>query len=121
LKSSISLLTVMGITWIIGIIVLEVPELIPLAFIFTIFVAFQGVAIFIIFVPFSKQVREAYSKWWKVRVAESDLLSKHFGDWQLTQTSKVQLLVMESSLTVMYFITSSGVLQPCLFKQFAKL
>ena len=70
----------MGITWIIGFLVIEVKELFTLAYIFTIFVAFQGVFIFVIFVLLSKQVRENYAKWWKAKVAESDLLSKHFGD-----------------------------------------
>ena len=83
LKSSVSLVTVMGLTWITGVLVFELPALLPLAYIFTIFVAFQGVAIFVIFVPLSKQVREAYSKWWKVKVAESDTLSRLFGDWSL--------------------------------------
>jgi latrophilin 2 len=46
----------MGITWIIGVLVVEVEELCPLAYIFTIFVAFQGVFIFVIFVLLSKQV-----------------------------------------------------------------
>ena len=79
MKSSISLTVVMGITWIIGFLVIEVDELFPLAFIFTIFVAFQGLFIFVIFVLLSKQVRENYVKWWKAKVAESDFLSKHFG------------------------------------------
>ena len=65
----------------------EIPALFPLLYICTIFVAFQGVAIFVIFVPLSKQVREAYSKWWKVKVAESDILSRHFGDWSFNRTS----------------------------------
>ena len=26
------------------------------------------------------QVREAYSKWWKIKVAESEILSRHFGE-----------------------------------------
>ena len=71
----------------IGVLVFEVPALFPLLYICTIFVAFQGVAIFVIFVPLSKQVREAYSKWWKVKVAESDILSRHFGDWSFNRTS----------------------------------
>ena len=75
----------MGLTWIIGILVFEVHALLPLAYIFTIFVAFQGVAIFVIFVLLSKQVREAYWKWWKVKVAESDILSKCFGGWSSTK------------------------------------
>ena len=70
----------MGITWIIGFLVIEVEALFALAYIFTIFVAFQGVFIFVIFVLLSKQVRENYAKWWKAKVTESDFLSKHFGD-----------------------------------------
>ena len=70
-----------------GILVFEVPALLPLAYIFTIFVAFQGVAIFVIFVPLSKQVREAYSKWWRVKVAESDILSTNFSDLSFRNNS----------------------------------
>ena len=70
----------MGITWITGVLVIEVEALFALAFIFTIFVAFQGLFIFVIFVLLSEQVRENYAKWWKAKVAESDFLSKHFGD-----------------------------------------
>ena len=62
-----------------------VEELFTLAYIFTIFVAFQGLFIFVIFVLLSKQVRESYRKWWKAKVAESDILSKHFGDKSFTQ------------------------------------
>ena len=68
----------MGITWIIGVLVIEVEELFALAFIFTIFVAFQGLFIFILFVLLSQQVRESYAKWWKAKVAKSDFLSKNF-------------------------------------------
>ena len=75
MKVSISLTVVMGITWIIGVLVIEVDELFALAYIFTIFVAFQGLFIFVIFVLLSKQVKE--------KVAESDFLSKHFGDKSL--------------------------------------
>ena len=80
LKASISLTVVMGITWIIGVLVIEVDALFPLAYIFTIFVAFQGLFIFVIFVLLSKQVRENYAKWWKAKVAESEFLSKYFGE-----------------------------------------
>ena len=77
----------MGLTWIVGILVLDVPalNLLPLAYIFTIFVAFQGVAIFVIFVLLSKHVRDAYWKWWKVKVAESDVLNRCFGGWSSTK------------------------------------
>ena len=74
----------MGITWIFGVLVIEVDALFPLAYIFTIFVAFQGLFIFVIFVLLSKQVRENYAKWWKARVAESDFLSSYFGEKSLT-------------------------------------
>ena len=59
---------------------IEVEELFALAFIFTIFVAFQGLFIFVLFVLLSEQVREKYAKWWKTKVAKSDFLSKHFGE-----------------------------------------
>ena len=68
----------MGITWIIGVLVIEVEELFALAFIFTIFVAFQGVFIFILFILLSQQVKENYAKWWRSKVAKSDFLSKYF-------------------------------------------
>ena len=96
LKASISLTVVMGITWIIGVLVIEVEELFALAYIFTIFVAFQGLFIFVIFVILSKQVRENYIKWWKAKVAESDFLSKHFGDKSFTlRTNLVNLVAIE--------------------------
>ena len=79
----------MGITWIIGLLVIEVEELCPLAYIVTIFVAFQGLFIFVIFVLLSKQVRENYAKWWKAKVAESDFLSKHFRVNTLTTSTEL--------------------------------
>ena len=77
----------------------EVPALYPLAYIFTIFVAFQGVAIFVIFVLLSKQVKEAYSKWWKVKVAGSEILSKHFGDWSTSSTTAMVISHTTHTLT----------------------
>ena len=76
----------MGITWIIGVLVIEVEELFALAFIFTIFVAFQGLFIFILFVLLQKPVREGYVKWWKSTVSESEYLSKYFGQANLSST-----------------------------------
>ena len=70
----------MGITWVIGVLVIEVEALFTLAFIFTIFVAFQGLFIFILFVLLSQQVKENFAKWWRSKVAKSDFLSKYFGD-----------------------------------------
>ena len=79
LKSAISLVVIMCLTWIVGVLIIRVDEVAPLAYIFTIMVAFQGLFIFFIFVVFSKAVRDAYSKCWKVKVNESDFLSKYFG------------------------------------------
>ena len=80
LRSAISLVVIMSLTWIMGILIIRLDELAPLAYIYTIMVALQGLFIFFIFVVFSKAVREAYSKWWKVKVSESDFLSKYFGE-----------------------------------------
>ena len=79
LRAAVSLVVVMGLTWIVGVLIVEVKALLPLAYIYTILVAFQGLWIFIIFVLLSKQVREAYTKWWRAKVNESDFLSKYFG------------------------------------------
>ena len=70
----------MGITWTIGILVIEVDKLFPLAYIFTIFVAFQGLFLFVVLVLLdSKQLKEKLAIWWKSRIAKSDFLSRHFG------------------------------------------
>ena len=69
----------MGLTWIFGVLIVEVDALLPLAYIYTILVAFQGLWIFLIFVVFSPQVRDAYVKCWRAKVNESDFLSKYFG------------------------------------------
>ena len=89
MKSALSLVVIMGLTWMFGVLIVDVEELIPLAYIYTILVAFQGLFIFVIFVCMSKNVREAYSKWWRVKVNESDLLSKYFGEKNLPSTIKV--------------------------------
>lgn len=78
LRSTLSLVVIMSITWILGILIIKEEALIPLAYIYTIMVAFQGVFIFLLFVVFSKAVREAYKKWWKVKVNQSIFLSTHF-------------------------------------------
>ena len=80
LRSVVSLVVVMGLTWIFGVLIVEVEALLPLAYIYTILVAFQGLWIFLIFVLLSPQVRDAYTKWWRAKVNDSDFLSKHFGD-----------------------------------------
>ena len=63
LKAVIALMVVMGITWIIGLAVVEREELLPLAYIFTIVVAFQGVSIYVVLVLLTKNVREELTKW----------------------------------------------------------
>ena len=55
LKVSVSLTLVMGITWVAGLLVFR-KELVTLAYIMTIFIAGQGILLFIILVPLSKQV-----------------------------------------------------------------
>ena len=87
LKASIFLTVVTGITWIIGVLVIEVEELFALAYIFTIFVAFQGLFIFIIFVLLQMPVRENYAKWWKAKVAKLYILSRYFGEKILTPST----------------------------------
>jgi peptidoglycan biosynthesis protein MviN/MurJ (putative lipid II flippase) len=64
LKASASLLVVLGVPWIFGVLLVKMEELTPLAYVYTILVAFQGVFIFLILVLFSKQTRDEYVKWW---------------------------------------------------------
>ncbi len=71
---------IMGLTWVMGVLVMEVDALLPLAYIFTIMVAFQGLCIFLIFIVMSKQVKDAYRKWWKEKINESTVLSRIFGE-----------------------------------------
>ena len=52
----------------VGVLIVEVDALLPLAYIFTIMVAFQGVIIFLSVVAFQKSVRDEYIKWWGKRV-----------------------------------------------------
>ena len=80
LRSALSLVVIMGLTWILGLLVVEVDELAPLAYVYTILVAFQGFFIFLMYVVFSKVVHQAYGKWWKSKVNSSATLSKYFGE-----------------------------------------
>ena len=66
----------MGITWIIGVLVIEVEELFPLAFIFTVIVAFQGLFIFVILIVLDS--RQKLYKEWKANMAKSSLISRFF-------------------------------------------
>lgn len=65
---------------------LVVDALVPLSYIYSILVAFQGLFICTIFVIFPKEVRQAYTKWWRAKVNESDFLSKYFAP-SLSQVS----------------------------------
>ena len=76
LKTLSSLVVVMGLTWIVGVLVVEVEELVPLAYIYTIMVAFQGLFIFLIFVAYPKEVRDAYIKMWKNNIKTFDVFTE---------------------------------------------
>ena len=71
---------------------MEVEELLPLAYIYTIMVAFQGLWIFIIFVVLSRQVQEAYKKWWRAKVNGSETLQKYFGSSSISAVSDYMLI-----------------------------
>ena len=75
LKTLASLVVVMGLTWIVGVLVVEVKELVPLAYIYTIMVAFQGLFIFLIFVVYPKEVRDAYVKLWRNDIKTLDIFT----------------------------------------------
>ena len=62
LKSSVSLVVVLGLTWITGVAVVEVEALYPLVYIYTIMAAFQGLCIFLALVVFSKAMIEDTKK-----------------------------------------------------------
>ena len=57
LKALIIPMVVMGIPWIIGLAVVEI-DLVPLAYIFTIVAAFQGVSIYVVLVLLTKSVTD---------------------------------------------------------------
>ena len=75
LKAIVSLVVVMGLTWIIGVLIVARKELVPLAYIYTTMVAFQGVWIFVIFVVVDKKVREVFSTRWRSQIKESRLFN----------------------------------------------
>ena len=76
LKTLASLVVVMGLTWIFGVLIVEVEELVPLAYIYTIMVAFQGLFIFLIFVAYPKEVRDAYAKVWRDNIKTLDIFTE---------------------------------------------
>ena len=107
LKISVSLVVVMGVTWIFGVLIVEVEALLPLAYIYTILVAFQGFWIFLVLVVLPKQVRNEYHKWLKAKVKESDRLSKFTGQKNTVLTEVVRhviiILLWACQLRLKYF------------------
>lgn len=71
MKSAISLVVVMSLTWIFGILIIVVDQLAAVAYIYTIMVSFQGLFIFIIFILMSQAVRDTYKKCWKTHTCLS--------------------------------------------------
>jgi hypothetical protein len=74
LKCILSLTIVMGISWIANILFFT-EELIFIAYIMVIFIVCQGIIIFIMYVPLSKHVRDAYIRWWEVKKANSKIFT----------------------------------------------
>ena len=77
LKAMVFLLVVMGLTWILGVLVVNVKALLPLTYIYIIMVAFQGLSIFLSVVIFQPSVRNEFVRWWK-NVKMLDRLSNCF-------------------------------------------
>ena len=96
-KSACSLTIVMGVNWVIGIILVLNEDLLFLVYIYTIMVAFQGVFIFFLYVILSKTVKDAVTKWWKVRVNESDILNKYFGEKLSATPATVSSVIYHST------------------------
>ena len=115
LKAVITLMFVMGITWIIGLAVVEIEELLPLAYIFTIVVAFQGVVIYLALVLLTKSVRDELVKW---TIKKCEKVMKR-------NSSKVRIIcfLLFIYCTVLYrsrvlrYLTLTSLLMKCLMKK----
>ncbi len=68
LKSVISLAVIMGLTWMVGVVIVAREELAPLAYIYTIAVAFQGFLMFLVLVAFVKPVRDEIKTWLELKL-----------------------------------------------------
>ena len=90
LKTVSFLVVVMGMTWIMGVLVLEVDALYPVAYIFTIAIAFQGLAIFLSLVVFQKSIRDEYMK---CCLKQTNKLTSSF---EASSTAKVTVSCSES-------------------------
>ena len=106
LKALLSLTVIMGVTWIFGVLIVEVQALIPLAYIYTILVAFQGVVIFILFVVLDSKVRGDCTKAWRSTVKKPDILSSNF---------------RSSSKSTSVSLGLGGAFTNCLFRQLVSL
>lgn len=92
--SAVFLVMIMGLTWTSGVLIVTVEKLVSLAYIYTILVAVQGVCIFLLFVAFSKKVRDAYAKWWREKVNESGFLSKYFASSSIENVISYYILFL---------------------------
>jgi len=59
---------IMGITWIIGLTVVVIEQLLPLAYIFTTVAAFQGVFVFVVLVLLTKSTRDELIIWTSIKI-----------------------------------------------------
>lgn len=83
LKALVSLVVVMGVTWIFGVVAVEVV----LAYIYSFLVAFQGVWILLLFVVFDEKVRGEYVAVWKRVVWPERFFSKNTSPFKQTVSS----------------------------------
>ena len=80
------LLPIMGVTWIFGILVVD-KALLPLAYIHSVLVAFQGLFIFLSTIAFQKAVRDEYLNCFKRNIKKPDRLSKFLTESSNASTS----------------------------------
>uniref|UniRef100_A0A1X7TJ49 GAIN-B domain-containing protein n=1 Tax=Amphimedon queenslandica TaxID=400682 RepID=A0A1X7TJ49_AMPQE len=93
LKSSLSLTVVMGIAWL-GNVLFFKKELLFIAYIMTVFIAAQGIIIFILYVLLSKQVRSSYLKWWHDKQVRKSL--------KVTKMTNLSVIIMQLSNSPLY-------------------
>ena len=131
IRATLSLVMIMGIAWIFNVLFF-IEELIFVAYIMTVFIAGQGLIIFILFVLLSKQVskwnfshnqplptiwrvllvlqaREAYMRYWKNKKAQSEFLSKLSWSTKSTEVSSKTTV----SFNKMHLCTHELTIQVC--------
>jgi hypothetical protein len=104
LKVSISLTIVMGIGWIFNILFFA-RELLFVAYISVIFIAGQGIVIFIMYVPCSKHVREGFKRWRKVKKLDKSYYPQNT---TLTKLSSLSNFRFKTQLSLGKFIESNN-------------